>query len=80
MAYLLYEQVMSGRLYVRNLTVLSSTLKINHIRNHFWYKLRHEYEVNLRETQLNTNSPKIDVNDIALVYDKRCPDTFGELP
>ena len=43
--------------------------------------------VNLRETQqtseLNINSPKINVNDIVLVYDslvKRCPDIFGELP
>ena len=37
--------------------------------------------VNLRETQrtseLNINSPKINVNDIVLVYDETCPDTFG---
>ena len=49
---------------VRNLTVLSSTTgKINCISNHFWYRWRHEYVVNLRETQLvwksNRNSPKI---------------------
>ena len=48
----------------RNLTVLSSTTdKINHISNHFWHRWRHEYAVNLRETQqaskLNMNSQKI---------------------
>ena len=37
---------------VRNLTVLSSTTdKINRISNHFWHRGRHEYVVNLRETQ-----------------------------
>ena len=37
---------------VRNLTVLSSTTnKINHISNHFLDWWRHEYVVNLRETQ-----------------------------
>ena len=49
---------------VRNLTVLSSTTdKINRISNHFWHRWRHEYVVNLRETQraskLNTNSQKL---------------------
>ena len=49
---------------VRNLTVLSSTTdKINRISNHFWHRWRHEYVVNLRETQrapkLNINSQKI---------------------
>ena len=35
-----------------NLTVLSSTTdKINRISNHFWDRWRHEYVVNLRETQ-----------------------------
>ena len=35
-----------------NLTVLSSTTdKINQISNHFWDRWRHEYVVNLRETQ-----------------------------
>ena len=35
-----------------NLTVLSSiTDKINHIGNHFWDRWRHEYVVNLSETQ-----------------------------
>ena len=48
---------------VRNLTVLSSTTdKINRISNHFWDRWRHEYVVNLRETQriskLNINFPK----------------------
>ena len=37
---------------VRNLTVLSSTTdKINRISNHFLDRWRHEYVVNLRETQ-----------------------------
>ena len=49
---------------VRNLTVLSSTTdKINRISNHFWHRWRHEYVVNLCETQraskLNINSQKI---------------------
>ena len=48
---------------VRNLTVLSSTTdKTNHISNHFWHGWRHEYIVNLCETQraskLNINSQK----------------------
>ena len=49
---------------VRNLTVLSSiTDKINRISNHFGHRWRHEYVVNLRETQRastsNINSKKI---------------------
>ena len=49
---------------VRNLTVFSSTTdKVNRISNHFWDRWRHEYVVNLRETQrtpkLYKNSPKI---------------------
>ena len=45
----------------RNLTVLSTTTdKINCISNHFWHRWRHEYAVNLRDTQraskLNMNS------------------------
>ena len=49
---------------VRNLTVLSSTTdKINCISNHFWDRRRHEYIVNLLETQQisesNINSPKL---------------------
>ena len=37
---------------VTNLTVFSSTTdKINYIGNHFWDRWRHEYMVNLRETQ-----------------------------
>ena len=48
----------------RNLTVLSSTTdKINRISNHFWHRWRHEYVVNLCETQraskLNINSQKL---------------------
>ena len=49
---------------VRNLTVLSSTTdKINRISNHFWHRWRHEYVVNLCETQqaskLNINSQEV---------------------
>ena len=49
---------------VRNLTVLSGTTdKINHISNHFWHRWRHEFAVNLRETQraskLNIKSQKL---------------------
>ena len=49
---------------IRDLTVLSSTTdKINCISNHFWHRWRHEYVVNLCETQraskLNINSQKI---------------------
>ena len=37
---------------IRDLTVLSSTTdKINCISNHFWHRWRHEYIVNLCETQ-----------------------------
>ena len=65
----------------KNLPVLSSTTdKINGMSNHFLDRWRHEYVVNLRETQqtskLNINSLKINVNDIM----KRCPSTFGGLP
>ena len=52
---------------VRNLTVLSSTTdKINRISNSFWYTWRHEYVVNLRETQ---QTSKLNMNSW-------CPDTF----
>ena len=49
---------------VRNLAVLSRTTdKINRISNDFWHRWRHEYVVNLRETEqtskLNINSQKI---------------------
>ena len=69
---------------VRNLTVLSSTTdKINRISNHFLDRWRHEYVVNLRETQqtskLNINSPKINVNDIVLVYDEKVPSYFWRI-
>ena len=66
---------------VRNLTVLSSTAdKINRISSHFWHRWRHEYVVNLCETQqaskLNINSQKIMLSQFMM---KKCPDTFGEL-
>ena len=67
---------------VRNLTVLSSTTdKINLISNHFSHRCRHEYVVNLRETQrtskLNINSKKSMFCQFVM---KRCPDTFGKFP
>ena len=44
---------------------------------------RHKYVVNLRETQrtskLNINSPKINVHDIALVYDEKVPRHFWRI-
>ena len=66
---------------MRNLTILSSpTDKTNRISNHFWHRWRHEFEVNLLETQraskLNINSPKL----LFYLMMKRCLDTFGELP
>ena len=69
---------------VRNLTVRSSTNgTINRISNHVWHRCRHEYVVNLRETQrtskLNINSPKINVNDIVLVYDEKVPIHFWRI-
>ena len=46
----------------RNLTLFSTTDKMNHIDNHVWHRWRHEYVVNLCETQraskLNINSQK----------------------
>ena len=49
---------------VRHLTVLSRTIdKVNDVSNHFGHMWRHEYIVNLRETQqtskLNIKSQKI---------------------
>ena len=63
---------------VRNLTIVSSTTdKIKRISNHFWHRWRHEYVVNLRETQrtskLNINSPK---KYVLLVYDEKVPRHF----
>ena len=65
-----------------NLTALSNTAdKINGISNHFWHVWRHEYVVNLCETQpaskLNINSKKIALCQFMM---KRCSDNFGELP
>ena len=66
---------------VENLTILSSTTdKINRISNHFWDRWKHEYVVNLHETQrtskLNINSQKIMLCQIMI---KRCSDTFEKL-
>ena len=33
-----------------------------------------------RTSKLNIDSLNIDFNDIALVFDERCSDTFGGLP
>ena len=69
---------------VRNVTILSSTTdKINRISNHFLGRWRHEYVVNLRETQgtskLNINSLKINVNDIVLVFYGKAPRHFWRI-
>ena len=66
---------------VRNLTALSSTTDtINRISNHFLDRWRHRYVVNLRESQrtskLNTNSLKINVNDIVLEFYEKVPRHF----
>ena len=73
-AYLIPNHLLFGRqlicysnttsAVIRNLTVLSSTTdKINRISNHFWHRWRHEYVVNLCETQrvskLNKSSQKL---------------------
>ena len=53
-----------------NLTALSTTTdKINRISNQFWDSWRHEYVVNLRETQRTSE-----------LNMKRFPHIFGELP
>ena len=67
--YLLFDRQLlcysnTASTVVRNLAVLSSTSdKINRISNHFWHMWRHEYVVNLCETQqaskLNINFKKI---------------------
>ena len=69
---------------VRNLTVLSSTTdKLNRISNHFLDRWRHEYVVNLRETQrtskLNINSLKINVNGIVLNIYEEVPWRFWRI-
>ena len=79
--YILLTQHKTPWTKVRNLIVLSSTSdKINDISNHFWERWRHEYVVNLRETQrgskLNLNVSKINVNDIVLVYGEKVPKHF----
>ena len=67
---------------VRTLIVFSGTThKINHISNHFLHRWRHDFVLNLCETQqaskLNTNSQEIMLYQFMM---KRCPDMFGELP
>ena len=51
--------------------------------NHFLNGRRHEYVVNLRETQrtskLNINSLKINVNDIVLVFYEKVPRHFWRI-
>ena len=69
---------------VRNLTFLSSTAdKIDHISNDFLDRWRHQYAVNLCETQqtskLNINSLKINVNDIVLVIYEKVPRHFWRI-
>ena len=63
--------------------LLSTTGKINLISNRFLDRWRHEYAVNLRETQrtskLNINSLKINVNDIVLVFYEKVPRHFWRI-
>ena len=71
---LLYSSTTTSSV-VRNRTVLPNTTdKINRISNHFRDGWRHEYDVNLRETQLalklNINSKKNNANNIVLVFDE----------
>ena len=51
--------------------------------NHFLDRWRHEYVVNLRETQrtskLNIDSLKINVNDIVLVICEKVPRHFWRI-
>ena len=61
-------------LFGRQLLCSSNTMStvLNRTCNHFLYRLRHGYKVNLRETQqiskLNINFLKINVNDIVLLF------------
>ena len=62
---------------IRNLTVLSSTTDaINHISNHFWNGWRHEYVLNLRETQ---RALKFNINSQKLCYDEKVPRQFWRI-
>ena len=81
---LLYSSNTTSITIVKNLTVLSSTTdKINRMSNHFLDRWRHEYVVNLRETQrtskLNINSLKINVNDIVLIFYEKVPRHFQRI-
>ena len=81
---LLYSSNTTSVTIVKNLTVLSSTTdKKNRMSNHFLDRWRHEYVVNLRETQwtskLNINSLKINVNDIVLVFYEKVPRHFWRI-
>ena len=69
---------------IRDLTVLSSTTdKLNCISKYFWDRWGHEYVVNFSATQrtskLNINFPKVNVNDIVLVYDEKVPRHFSRI-
>ena len=69
---------------VKNLTFLSSTAdKINRMTNNFLHRWKHEYVVNLRETQrtskLNIILLKINVNDIVLVSYEKVPRHFWRI-
>ena len=77
---LLYSSNTTSTL-VRNLTFLSSTTdKINRISNNFWIGGNMSLRGTQRTSKLNIDSLNIDVNDIVLVFDERCSDTFGGLP
>ena len=69
---------------VRDLTVLSSTTdQINRISNHFLDRWRHGYVINLCETQRTskfcTNSLKVNVNYIVLVFYEKVPRHFWRI-
>ena len=69
---------------VRNLTALSSTTdKINRISNQFWERRRHEYCSKFTWDTTNIKILyklfKINVNDIALIYDEKVPRHFWRI-
>ena len=66
---------------VRNLTVPASTTdKISCIRYHFWHSCRHEYVVNLCETQRASKIKyKLLKNYVVLVYDEKMSRHFWRI-
>ena len=65
---------------IRNLTVLSSsTDKINSFSYHFWPRCKHEYVVNLHETNGNQNWILTPKNYVVVVYDENVPRHFWRI-